>query len=74
MVGHPAAADGSDTVSHETTFELGVVEELGQSLLAHVSPGHAPGPDKRRLRMWRLDLSGLEDIKHERKHRQAVFA
>lgn len=66
VVGHPAAADGSDAVSYETTFQLGVVEKLCNRLLAHVAPGHAPGPDERRLRMWRLGLGGLEDLEHDR--------
>ena len=39
-------------MSHKTPFQLSFVEELGQSLLAHVLAGHATRPDKRRLWMW----------------------
>ncbi len=56
----------------ETAFKLSFVEELGQSLLAHVLAGHPPCPDERRLRMWRFGLGRLEDIEHDRKHRQAM--
>ena len=61
-------------MSHETTFKLGTMKVLGQSLLAHVLSRDATRPDKGGFWMWGLGLGRLEDIEHDRKHRQAVFA